>query len=112
MNFSFARTKNELKPISQLVLVILLIWLILPLTSRTVSSYGRFINPLTEQVAFHIDLTKQNTLNPLAKTVNFILQHTVALAQSGQPSRLIKSFLNINSFTRNSFYVHTTVNAP
>lgn len=112
MKVSLNRIRSVTRPISQLVLVILLIWLILPETSDTSSSTGKFFKPNTEQVLIHFDLKKQNTVNPISKEITFILQNAFSKRNLDQTCSLIKSFLSVNSFIRNPFYVHTNINAP
>jgi hypothetical protein len=112
MNISINRIRNIARPISLLVLALLLIWFILPTESQYSSSTFSLYKPNTEQVLVHFDLTKQSTSNPISKDLHFVLQATLLMQSLGQSPSLIKLFLNVNSFVRNTFYVHTTINAP
>jgi hypothetical protein len=107
------KIRQSKKLISQLVLVALLIWFITPeANSLTQKVVGKTYKPNVEQVQLPFSLTKQSTTNSLSKNVDSIISHDVISFSLHPSTNLIQSFLHINSFVRNVFYVYISINAP
>lgn len=96
-----------------MVLVSLLIWFITPATNSITQGFtDKIFKPNAEQVQIHFEVSKQNAAPQVSKEVSFILQRDEVKPGLRQTGNLIKSFLHVNSFVRNTFYVYTTINAP
>jgi len=113
MSILIDKIRLNAKLISRLVLVTLLIWFITPPTNSITQSFtGKIFKPNSEQVQIHFEASKQNSVQQVAKEASFILQSDFVKPGIQLTGNLIRSFLHVNSFVRNTFYVYTTINAP
>lgn len=113
MSIWINKIRSNTKLISRLVLVSLLIWFITPETNSFTQGFtGKSFKPNAEQVQIHFEVSKQNTANQGSKEVSFTLPSDFVKPGLQLTGTLLKSFLHISSFVRNTFYVYTTINAP
>jgi hypothetical protein len=107
------KIRQSKKLISQFVLFALLVWFITPEANpHTQKVVGKSYKPNIEQVQLPLSLSKQSTTNSVSEHVDSILSYYSATLSLEIASNLIQSFLHINSFVRNAFYVYITINAP
>jgi hypothetical protein len=107
------RIRQTKKPMSQLVLVALLIWFITPEANPlTQKVSGKSYKPNIEQVQLQLSLSKQSTTNSLTKDAHSFISYDVTRLKLETVTNLIQLYLHINSFVRNVFYIYITINAP
>lgn len=101
------------QPMSQLVLVLLLIWFLVPDTLPNSQALpDKISKPDTEHSQFSFDTSKQSAVKSSQKKVAyFLIRNTGVQLNKQLVSTALNSFA-ANSFIRNSIYVHTTIHAP
>jgi len=113
MAFLMNPVRRSIKPISQLVLLMLLIWFFLPDTKSNNQRANQIIlKENTDHFKIQLAVSKQESVYPIVKQLSGAPQEGFLVPVLRPVKGLFKSFLRINSFVRNTFYVYTTINAP
>lgn len=101
------------RPISRLILAILLLWFLAP---DTIPNYqispDKISKPDVEQAQFSLDTAKQGAVKSTQKKVIYFLIRNTCLQLSWQRARTAFNFFAVNDFIRNSIYAYTTIHAP
>lgn len=101
------------KLVSRLVLFILLIWSVTPEQGHAYSPVqNKIYKSGSEQILINLDLSKQSTFNSYSKESNYIVENDLLNLYHNSVCNYLKTFLQVNAFTRNTFYVNPTINAP
>ena len=99
--------------IAKIGLIILFFWFAAP----KAQSYSPTVNPqlrpqLVQQILLHLELAKQNSSDSTVKQLVIIFHRSEKQTEQRHTSKLPEVCIGLNCFYCNSFYVHTTINAP
>ena len=105
--------RAKAKLVSELVLLMILIWSVVPAKGHAHTCHKhQLFKSSGEQILTSLDLSKSNTLNSATKDGNCTIESGRLSLHDSFADHYLKSFLQVTAFTYNTFYVNLTINAP